>query len=419
MADIKGHIRISEAKDSLRNFLAVPQVITPMVLGSPGVGKSGIVEQLAKEQVHKYLAGDDNCKGCKDKSDTPADHVRGCGAWHDSRTCILCSKGDWDIDTKTGDLIRVQPPMHIKVIDIRLSTFDPIELKGLPCAAVGSDATEWKKPEWMPTDDDEYSYLFLDEFPNAPAAVQNAALQLVYDRRVHTHVLSKRCAIVCAGNTVEDGAFVTRLSGPLNNRLAHMTVVVNVEDFLNYGRKANLRPEILGAVDFDPDSLLPARFKKGEAAQPTPRTLEFLSRLMDQSGAKSDKEIRKLALPIIGNGATTNFMAFLGQFQRVKPEDIIMKGVMPDFDKSDVSQHHATCCAVAAFVARNADKIAGSQTAIDNMFKFTKLVNFELNVKFFRDIGLAERPKLVTSIVKKGGPEFRKIMDRLMKVIGD
>lgn len=418
--DVVRKVTISHLKRDLgRFFLNVPQVVVPIVSGQPGVGKSQVIQQLAIEEAAKNKHWE--CDGCKTNVGDPMAHIKGCRAAHNPNFCVICDNGlrgffDY-LDPATGEVQTLLPP-HVRVIDIRLSNFDPIEVKGLPYTDDVTNQTRWACPEFLPRDHDEYSYLFLDEFRNASQATQNCALQIILDKRVHSFVVSKRCRVLAAGNTEDDGAYITRLSGPMNNRLAHFHIKLSVDDFVKWGKNHGIREAILGAVQFDPDHLLPP-FRKEVEAQPTPRTWEFVSRQWDQSDAKKDEDIESITMPLIGTGPTTNFMAFLHLYNAVKPEDIIEQGTMPKFDgDTDISRRFATACAVANYMRRRADENKlRKPNQIINFSKFLDTVSMELRIKTIKEIGLSERPALAALMMKNVGDEYRDIVNKMSKAM--
>lgn len=416
-----GKMKITEAKDVCRLFLNVPQQVVPFLTSTPGVGKSAIMYQLAVEKYNDWKLGPAKCEGCKEGTGDPAKHVRGCAGHHPVEGCALCIKGVTKV-TYNGSTPVVQvesAPAHVRVDDVRLSLFDPIEVKGLPVADEASGLTKWMCPEYLNTDDEIYSILFLDEFSNAAPAVQNASLQTVYDKRSHKHALSKRCMIVLAGNTEGDGTHVAKISSALNNRVAHLEVEADPDDFIKWARDNGIRLEIVGAVSTYPDTLLPTKFDRTQKAQPTPRTWEMLSRIIDQVATNDERVIRRLALPLIGHGATTEFMAFLGQFQRVKPEEIVNEGKMPQYDTEDVSQKYAYSCAVAHWIKTHATEINKKHQA-ENIFKFlATLRQIEMRVKTLQDMNLAAEPRLVAFFRSNAKGEFTELMNRLSVAVVD
>lgn len=427
-AGVEGKISIAEAKEICRMMMQVPQQAVPLLRGTPGVGKSDIMEQLAIEFFKTYAKGK-GCKGCETESADPTVHVRGCGGFHDPAHCNICSKELVTFVEKVddhGDVIGWKPvfsqyPAHVQLIDIRLSTFDPVETKGLPFVANEvKDGevvhTRWACPEFLPTDPEVYCILFLDEFLNAPAMTQNAALQWIYDKKAHTFKFGRNVALALAGNTEGDGSYITRLGGAAKNRLAHLSIETDSKSWIEWAQVSGILPEFIGAVEYKPDTFLPTEFNREADAQPTPRTMTMLSRLVAQTGVKSDRDIRRLANPLIGHGATVELIAYISQYQKVKPREIIHEGKMPAYDKEQASHRYAAATAVANFVHRNSGEIKDKKH-VDNLFTFIKSVGAELSIKTLADMHLAEHPTLVVTILKHGAPDFKAMMQNLAEAV--
>lgn len=429
---IYGKISVGEAKNTLRYLLTVPQQTVPMLRGTPGVGKSDVLEQLAIEFFGRYQMGK-GCPGCEANggpSPDPTAHVRGCGGFHNPSMCNICNK-DRVTFTPNGDHFDVQVdrfPAHILLVDIRLSTFDPVEIKGLPYVADGDVKlvvngkevvmTRWACPEWLPTDPDIFGFLFLDEFPNAPAMTQNGALQILLDKKIHTHKIGRRIAVACAGNTEGDGSYITRLGGAAKNRLAHLEIEADAAAYVEWARANGISDEFIGAVEYRPDTFIPTEFNREADAQSTPRTFTMLARLVQQHRIKTDRELRRLAAPIIGTGAATELIAYIGQFQKIKPEEIVLGGRMPQYDDTQASHKYAAACAVAAWIHKNPAQISKAEH-VGNFFTFIEGLGPELTMKALHDCRLADHSVLVMFILKHAAPRFREMMQELSLSLND
>lgn len=435
-AGVAGKVSIAEAMNTCRVMLSVPQQVVPILKSTPGIGKSEGMEELAVEFYSKYKKK--GCKGCEEVEGghhDPLHHERGCGGYHQPAMCNICNKEriiyterrDQRGEVVGYDFAFAPYPPHVMLIDIRLSTFDPVETKGLPYVADGDLAalvngqkhilTRWACPEWLPTDNDVYCILFLDEFLNAPAAVQNAALQIIYDKKVHTHKMGRLVSVVCAGNTETDGSYITRLGGAAKNRVAHIEIEVDPKSWLDWAEKRpDIPAEFVGAVKYKADSFLPTDFNRDLDAQCTPRTFTMLAKLVFQSGARTDREIRRLANPLVGSGTTTELIAYIGQYQKIKPEQIILDGKMPNFEKEQASHRYAAACSVANFVHKNPGVIK-EKKHVDNFCHFIDSLGPELSVKTLADVHLAEHSTLVVTILRFCAPEFKAIMQDLAEAV--
>ena len=124
--------------------------------------------------------------------------------------------------------------LEAPVIDIRLSLWEPTDIKGIPYFDSNVGKMVWASPAELP--DAEFAskhknvILFLDEMNSAAPAVQAAAYQLVLNRRVGQYVLPDNVLIVAAGNREADKGVVYRMPAPLANRFVHLELAVDFND---------------------------------------------------------------------------------------------------------------------------------------------------------------------------------------------
>lgn len=117
--------------------------------------------------------------------------------------------------------------LGMTVCDIRLSMFDPVDLRGLPAIVAG--LTQWIRPQIWPAADAGPTLLFFDECDRAAPAVQNAALQIVLDRKIGEHVLPASTRVLAAGNGATDRTGTNKLSAAAANRFKHYYVKADAE----------------------------------------------------------------------------------------------------------------------------------------------------------------------------------------------
>ena len=107
--------------------------------------------------------------------------------------------GKSDIVAQVTDSL---PNSHL--IDIRLSLWDPTDIKGVPYFDSNKNKMVWGAPEELPDEEFASQYdnivVFFDEMNSAAPAVQAAAYQLILNRRVGQYKLPDNVMIVAAGN---------------------------------------------------------------------------------------------------------------------------------------------------------------------------------------------------------------------------
>lgn len=125
--------------------------------------------------------------------------------------------------------------------------------------------------------------IFLDELSAAVPEVQNAALQLVLDKRVGEYDVPPFTPLVAAGNRESDQAFVSPMSMPLANRFMHLRLTPSLDDWTDWAVINRVDASILGYLQwkkshlfmFDPDTIA-----EGDCGFPTPRSWAKLSEQM-------------------------------------------------------------------------------------------------------------------------------------------
>jgi MoxR-like ATPase len=87
---------------------------------------------------------------------------------------------------KSKIMAQVATATNRRLIDVRAVLLDPVDLRGLPHIN-GDGRAHWSQPDFLPRDGS--GILFFDELNRAPQLVQNACLQLVLDRALGDYQL--------------------------------------------------------------------------------------------------------------------------------------------------------------------------------------------------------------------------------------
>lgn len=250
-------VKISQATSIITKYIQAKLV--PMLVGSPGMGKSAIVHQIA-------------------------DHY------------------------------------NLKVIDLRLSQCDPTDLLGFP--TINGDKAGYKPMETFPIEGDAiptgYSgwLLFLDEFNSAGTAVQAAAYKLILDRMVGIYHLHKNVAVVCAGNLETDNAIVTPMSTAMQSRLVHIELTVDPTEFTDWAASNGIDHRITDYIKFKPNNLyafVPDHTDKTFACS---RTWEFANRVLKVTDDNDPDRLPMLA-GTISEGIAREFLGFCKIYQNL------------------------------------------------------------------------------------------------------
>jgi hypothetical protein len=126
--------------------------------------------------------------------------------------------------------------------------------------------------------------LFLDELPACAPDVQKAFYSLLLERRIGEFALPRGTWVVAAGNRIQDRALVRSMSSALVNRVTVLEIRADAQEWLAWATARGVRPEIRRFVSYLPEALVrpvpeePTPFS-------TPRAWANFSRSLDLAEA--------------------------------------------------------------------------------------------------------------------------------------
>lgn len=186
---------------------------------------------------------------------------------------------------KSSIIKQIARDAGIECIDLRLSLMDPTDLKGIPFYEKDSHTALWAPPSFLPREGE--GILFLDELNSAAPAVQASAYQLILDRRVGEYELPEGWAIVAAGNREGDRGVVYRLPSPLANRFVHIEMEVNSEDWRQWAIKSGIDSRVIAYISFKNEALFGFEPLKNERSFATPRSWEAVHKILSSTLSKT------------------------------------------------------------------------------------------------------------------------------------
>lgn len=193
--------------------------------------------------------------------------------------------------------------------DLRLTTIEPPDLRGLPFFDHATKRTVWYRPEDLPDDPARPAILFLDELTAAAPSLQPTVYGLLQERRVGRHALPASTFLVAAGNQVEDGAIAYEMGTALSDRLIHLALRAEAGDWItNYAVPAALHPAVIAFIRTRPDLLdtTEAALRDGMTIACTPRSWARASAILH---AVPDKTLRNTLLAgTVGEAPAAEFI---------------------------------------------------------------------------------------------------------------
>lgn len=243
-------MKISQAKQMIKN-ISDKELHTPvMFVGSTGIGKSYLIKELAKDNNLEFI---------------------------DLRPATQ----------EVSDLIGIPKSREVTYKDI-------LKLK-----------TMWAEPEWWPKPETK-GILALEEVNRAPEDVRQALFQLVTEWKLHTHVLPKGWVIVSLINPDNGFYHVNQLDPAFKRRFIQVEIEPDEIEWIIWGKKNKINEGILRFIEMFPKMLVVPEEISIEA-KPTPAGYHTLSILLENQIIPKEC-IHEVASGIIGKEAATTFI---------------------------------------------------------------------------------------------------------------
>jgi MoxR-like ATPase len=250
---------------------------------------------------------------------------------------------------KSQKIRQVCDKMGYKLLDIRATLLDPVDLRGLPTISQDNGQTvKWHPPGFLPAPEDGKAVILLDELNSAPPSVQAACYQLVLDRQIGEYTLPDDCVVLAAGNRETDRAVTHRMPSALANRFVHLYLEPDFKDWKNWAVENEIAPEVIAALTFRPELLNQFDPKKNDKAFPSSRTWEFVSNIIKSNPYKD--VLFPLLVGTVGEGAAIELISFLEVWRSLPDPRVVIQSPETAEVPDDPATLYAICGALSSIV---------------------------------------------------------------------
>lgn len=261
---------------------------------------------------------------------------------------------------KSAMVAELADKYNLKLIDFRLSQADPTDLNGFPFPNEQTGRASYIPMDIFPIEGDELPFngrmeddpanpgqqrlvqatnaktgvteperyagwlLFLDEFNSASLAVQKATYKLTLDHMVGQHKLHPRVMKICAGNLDTDNAITSKLSTAMQSRLIHLNLITDSNEWLNWAATNGVDYRITSFIHYKPELLNAFKPDHTDVTFPCQRTWEFVHNFLTNIPTL-DHQHMNLISGAIGQGAAMEFIGFTKVFNDLPTIDEILK----------------------------------------------------------------------------------------------
>jgi len=223
-----------------------------------------------------------------------------------------------------------------RMITLRANLMEPVDFNGYPWPREGR--MTFLKPDFHP-DESETGILFIDELPQAPMAVQCAAMRLVDS-------CPSTWQVIAAGNRSTDRAGAGQVATHVLSRFTHIDIDVSRDDWQSWAARSGVRPEVRAFIDYRPALLhsFEAADAQKNRAFPSPRSWHRVSRLLD---CVQKDVLLQLLSGTVGEGPGAEFWGFLQVYEKCPSPDVIIAKPTETMVPREPSALFAVCAALA------------------------------------------------------------------------
>ena len=248
--------------------------LPPLIWGEPGIGKSAMVKEIAKENGYE-------------------------------------------------------------VIELRGSYLEPTDLIGIPYPDLKENLTKWLQSELIPFRSTTKGILFMDEINRSQLIVLNALMEITLERTVKGVSISDQWQIIAAANPDVDNSGVEQMPDALLNRFTHYYVRPNYEDFFAYLTKTDADQTLRAFLGANPNFVYMKNNEEGnlsgDNSYPTFRSWESVSHFLAYKKSQGELDVKsdmnRITISgMIGVSAYTMFSAFADLKEKLPDIPTILNG---------------------------------------------------------------------------------------------
>ena len=277
---------------------------------------------------------------------------------------------------------QIAKDLGYQFVDIRLSQLDPTDLRGIPYPGqakafdvdgspimeqkvdhhgdlvfVEDDKGEqspvmvqktenamfWSPPHFYERNHKIKTFYFFDEMNAAPQSIQAAAYQIILDRKIGDYDLGPDDVVFAAGNRETDKGATFKMPTPLMNRFVHLEMKHDFDDWQDWAIDAGIHKTVVGYLTWQKHELMafdPTSASRGFA---TPRSWEFVSRLVHDDPNLPEMVKLGLLAGAVGDGVAIKFIEYQRLNEKLPNPSDILSGKVKELkqDQKEISIMYA------------------------------------------------------------------------------
>lgn len=220
---------------------------------------------------------------------------------------------------KSAIFAEIAKEFDLEFIDYRVSGAEPTDFTGFPKIDSVSGTASYVPFDTFPLDTTPLPagkkgwLLFLDELNHGAPAILRASYKLLLNRMVGQRHLHKDVILAAAGNLDTDNAHTGKIGTALQSRVISLFLENDPKEWLKWAGGANLDYRITSFIGFKPDALHSFKPDNVDANFPCQRTWEFVHKLIYKIPTLNAGHI-PLISGAIGEGMAREFVGYCNVF---------------------------------------------------------------------------------------------------------
>jgi len=272
---------------------------------------------------------------------------------------------------KTAIVRQFADANNMELIHIHAPLTDLLDIKGV--ISTKEDKAQFLPLSIWPEETDDPVVVLIDELPQCVPAIQNAFSQLLIDKQMGDIKLPEGSIVIATGNRKEDRAATNNMPSHVTNRVMHLEVDRNSEDFFDYAKRNGFESSIIAFLRFKPDCVYTFDAKNNQDPYATYRSWEFVDRVLK---TEPDEILLPEVLRGLVGDAAREFIAFRHLCADLPDLEQLLKRP----DTFEVPRNTGMLYALATGLAKHVNK-----DTVSNYFKLVSQMPTEFSVLSVRD----------------------------------
>ena len=311
---------------------------------------------------------------------------------------------------KSASVAQIAKNYNLELLDIRVSNYEPVDFAGLPDINEDKTRATYLPFDLIPLEGDPLPegkdgwLIFFDEINHGKKSTVAAMYKILLDKKVGNHRIHQNVMMVAAGNSLEDRALVEVMSTATKSRLCNLYMVADVDQWLeDVAMKNNYDYRIISYLSefkYDFYNFAP---EENQDSFCCPRSWSQVNDLLTvNEGVVTLKD----DLPIIGGLLSPDVASKFITYCNLVEDMVPFKDIIANPTNAKIPENQSLLWASITSMVTNVD-----QETIAPVMEYIKRVDKSFAVLFIRMLNVQKpllgRDKQVTAVAMQLGKYFR------------